>query len=92
MKGPLTIPPAASNSYVEIRGTRFTSANQALRKIFSLYANIRPALHTEGVKVPFPGVDLGQSVSALLWFVTVRFEDQIRGDGLNDMHSRHDMA
>jgi len=57
-KGPITIPPAASNVYVELRGRKFTSANQVLRKLFSLYANIRPAKSNPGVRTPFPGTNL----------------------------------
>lgn len=43
---------------MEIRGRRFTSANQALRKIFQLYANVRPAKYLEGSPAKFPGTDL----------------------------------
>ncbi len=38
--GPITIP--KGKGHVDIRGTRFTSANQAMRKTFGLYANVRP--------------------------------------------------
>ncbi len=57
-KGPLTIPPEAGASYVTIRNRRFTSANQVFRKVYNLYANIRPARSIAGVKTPFSGVDL----------------------------------
>jgi isocitrate dehydrogenase (NAD+) len=42
-KGPLTIVAGATDQNVEIRGRRFTSGNQVFRKLFNLYANIRPA-------------------------------------------------
>lgn len=57
-KGPLTIPPSASNNYIELRDRRFTSPNQVFRKIFELYANIRPAKSVIGVPTPFPQTDL----------------------------------
>lgn len=41
------------------RGRTFTSANQVLRKVFNLYANIRPAKSVVGVPTPFPQTDLG---------------------------------
>lgn len=57
-KGPLTIPPAASNSYIHVRDRKFTSPNQVFRKTFNLYANIRPAKSVVGVPTPFPQTDL----------------------------------
>jgi len=48
LKGPLATP----------IGEGFRSVNVALRKAFDLYANIRPAKSFEGVKTPFPNVDL----------------------------------
>lgn len=57
-KGPLTIPPSATDAYVEIRGKRFTSANQVFRKVYNLYANIRPAKGLPDPRLPFQGVDL----------------------------------
>src|SRR5881628_1401799 len=48
LKGPLATPV----------GEGFRSINVALRKTFDLYANIRPARSFEGVKTPFPNVDL----------------------------------
>lgn len=49
LKGPITIP--KGKGHVDIRGTRFTSANQAMRKTFGLYANVRPA---KNFKLPWP--------------------------------------
>jgi len=48
LKGPLATP----------IGTGFRSVNVALRKEFQLYANVRPCKSFEGVKTPFPDVDL----------------------------------
>ena len=48
LKGPLATP----------IGTGYTSANVALRKRLSLYANVRPARNVPGVKTPFPNVDI----------------------------------
>lgn len=48
LKGPLTTPV----------GTGFRSVNVGLRKIFKLYANIRPAKTLPNVKSPFNNVDL----------------------------------
>ncbi|CAL1157790.1 unnamed protein product, partial [Cladocopium goreaui] len=48
LKGPIEIDP--KTPLLELRGRRFTSANQALRKIFQLYANVRPCRFLEGVK------------------------------------------
>ncbi|CAK9018979.1 unnamed protein product [Durusdinium trenchii] len=56
LKGPIEID--AKSQLLEIRGRRFTSANQALRKIFQLYANVRPAKYLEGSPAKFPGTDL----------------------------------
>jgi len=56
-KGPLTIPPK-SNPYTELRGRKFTSANQVLRKIFTLYANIRPARIWPGTPTRFDTCDV----------------------------------
>jgi len=48
LKGPLTTP----------LGGGFRSVNVQLRKIFDLYANVRPAKNFKGIKTPFEGVDL----------------------------------
>lgn len=62
LKGPIEIDP--KTPLLELRGRRFTSANQALRKIFQLYANVRPCRFLEGVKgvksvkAPFPDTNL----------------------------------
>jgi isocitrate dehydrogenase (NAD+) len=48
LKGPLHTPV----------GGGYTSVNVALRQEFELYANVRPAKSFEGVKTPFPNVDL----------------------------------
>lgn len=56
-KGPQTIPPG-EQYYTELRGRRFTSPNQALRKLFDLYANLRPAPRTPGARTSFPDADL----------------------------------
>jgi isocitrate dehydrogenase (NAD+) len=48
LKGPLATP----------IGEGFRSVNVALRKAFDLYANVRPAKSFEGVKTPFPNVDI----------------------------------
>ena len=42
---------ASGSGHVEVRGTTFTSANQAMRKTFGLYANVRPA---KNFKLPWP--------------------------------------
>eukprot|EP00808_Paulinella_micropora_P019588 g14688.t1 len=47
LKGPLTID--AKSAYVELRGRKFTSANQVLRKVYQLHANIRPAKGVQGM-------------------------------------------
>lgn len=41
LKGSVSIP--NGGGYVELRGKRFTSPNQVLRKLFHLYGNVRPA-------------------------------------------------
>jgi isocitrate dehydrogenase (NAD+) len=56
-KGPVTIP-FGNAAFVNIRGRRFSSPNQVLRKIFNLYANVRPARSYPGVSLKFPNVDL----------------------------------
>jgi isocitrate dehydrogenase (NAD+) len=56
-KGPQTVPPG-EDYYVTLRGRRFTSPNQALRKLFDLYANLRPAPRTPGARSRFPEADL----------------------------------
>jgi isocitrate dehydrogenase (NAD+) len=56
-KGPLTVPPGNS-SFVTVRGKTYTSANQVFRKVYGLYANIRPAKSVAGVVTPFPKTDL----------------------------------
>lgn len=48
LKGPLTTP----------LGGGFRSVNVQLRKIFDLYANVRPAKNFKGIKTPFEGVDI----------------------------------
>lgn len=48
LKGPLATP----------IGEGFRSVNVALRKAFDLYANVRPAKSFEGVRTPFPNVDI----------------------------------
>ncbi len=48
LKGPLTTP----------LGGGFRSVNVQLRKIFDLYANVRPAKNFKGINTPFDGVDL----------------------------------
>ena len=41
---PTLVPqPRDENSYIEVRGRRFTSGNQIFRKLYQLYANVRPA-------------------------------------------------
>eukprot|EP00043_Microstomoeca_roanoka_P011801 m.111457 g.111457 ORF g.111457 m.111457 type:complete len:369 (+) comp15302_c0_seq1:139-1245(+) len=57
-KGPLTIPPTDSKTYVEIKGKRYTSGNQVFRKYFQLFANVRPAKNMPGVTAPCSNVDL----------------------------------
>lgn len=56
-KGPLTIPPGES-AYVYLRDRKFTSGNQVFRKIYELYANVRPSITFPGVKTKFDNVDL----------------------------------
>ncbi len=56
-KGPQTVPPG-EQYYTELRGRRFTSPNQALRRLFDLYANVRPAPRTPGARTRFPEADL----------------------------------
>lgn len=56
LKGPITID--ANAPLLQLRGRSFTSANQALRKIFGLYANVRPSKYFEGSKALFPTTDL----------------------------------
>jgi isocitrate dehydrogenase (NAD+) len=56
-KGPQTIPPG-EQYYAELRGRRFTSPNQVFRKLYQLYANLRPAWHTPGARTRFPEADL----------------------------------
>ena len=56
-KGPLTIKPGP-RGYIELRGRRFTSGNQVLRKVFDLYANVRPARLLPGLNSRFENVDL----------------------------------
>jgi len=56
-KGPLTVG-SGDEAYVTVRDRTFTSPNQVFRKIFNLYANIRPAKSVPGIKTPFPNVDL----------------------------------
>mmetsp|Transcript_29474 Transcript_29474/g.63859 ORF Transcript_29474/g.63859 Transcript_29474/m.63859 type:complete len:364 (-) Transcript_29474:44-1135(-) len=58
LKGPITVPTSGPGSVAEVRGKKYTSANQALRKAFSLYANVRPALHMDGAGGRFPGTDI----------------------------------
>jgi len=58
LKGPIDIPAGGASSHVELRGQRFSSANQALRKLFQLYANVRPAKYLEGTCSKFPGTDV----------------------------------
>eukprot|EP00466_Bigelowiella_natans_P001187 jgi/Bigna1/89065/estExt_fgenesh1_pg.C_430042 len=63
-KGPLTIPPGknpygfTNDIYTELRGRKFTSGNQVLRKCFDLYANVRPAKLFPGLQSRFSDVDL----------------------------------
>ncbi len=56
-KGPQTVPPG-EDYYTEVRGRRFTSPNQALRRTYDLYANLRPAPRTPGARSRFPEADL----------------------------------
>ncbi|GAB5372620.1 hypothetical protein AAMO2058_001680500 [Amorphochlora amoebiformis] len=56
-KGPLTIPPG-KNPYTELRGRKFTSGNQVIRKVFELYANVRPAKSLPGIVSRFQNVDV----------------------------------
>lgn len=58
-KGSVTIPPADTEAGPTVFGQRFTSGNQVFRKIFALYANVRPARSWPGVPcVGGPGVDV----------------------------------
>eukprot|EP00730_Choanoeca_flexa_P013396 TRINITY_DN5271_c0_g1_i1.p1 TRINITY_DN5271_c0_g1~~TRINITY_DN5271_c0_g1_i1.p1 ORF type:complete len:368 (+),score=79.04 TRINITY_DN5271_c0_g1_i1:36-1139(+) len=57
-KGPLTVPPKDSKTYIDIKDRRFTSGNQVFRKLFELFANVRPAKTMPGVKAPFAHVDV----------------------------------
>lgn len=57
-KGPLTVPPGDSKKYIDIRGKRYSSGNQVLRKYFQLYANVRPSKNYAGVDAPIQNVDL----------------------------------
>jgi isocitrate/isopropylmalate dehydrogenase len=57
LKGPITIPPGASPK-VDVAGRQFTSANQALRKLFGLFANVRPSRSLPGVPSRYDSVDL----------------------------------
>lgn len=57
-KGPLTVPPGDSKKYIDIRGKRYSSGNQVLRKYFQLYANVRPSKNYAGVDAPLQNVDL----------------------------------
>lgn len=58
LKGSVSIP--NGGGYVELRGKRFTSPNQVLRKLFHLYANVRPArsVRIGGVPGRFDDVDI----------------------------------
>ena len=47
LKGPVTIPPGDTSYYIRFGDKQYTSPNQALRKIFQLYANVRPAKSCE---------------------------------------------
>ncbi|CAE7614210.1 idhA [Symbiodinium natans] len=59
LKGPIDITASGSTTKpVELRGQCFSSANQALRKLFQLYANVRPAKYLEGTRSKFPGTDI----------------------------------
>ncbi|CAK0853862.1 unnamed protein product [Prorocentrum cordatum] len=59
LKGPIEVPSGEqADGIVELRGRRFTSANQALRKLLSLYANVRPARNLGGIGAKFPGTDI----------------------------------
>lgn len=58
LKGPIEIKLGTSSTLVELRGQKFTSANQALRKLFALYANVRPSRHLAGTSSKFAGTDL----------------------------------
>lgn len=51
LKGPITIAAGKKGANFEINGASYTSANQAMRRIFQLYANIRPA---QKFKLPWP--------------------------------------
>jgi len=61
LKGPVTIPTDSSESQMFRidnldTGTSYTSPNQALRKYFQLYGNVRPAKSYKAS--PFQGVDI----------------------------------
>ncbi len=51
MKGPLTI--EKGKGLIAARGKNYTSGNQVFRKVFSLYANVRPVHSWKGVATPF---------------------------------------
>jgi len=57
-KGPLTVPPGDMKSNITIRGKTYSSGNQVFRKIFQLYANVRPARNWPGIKAPMQNVDM----------------------------------
>jgi len=57
LKGPITVPAGGAGATV-LRGRRFTSANQVFRKVFNLYANVRPAVHLPGSGARFEGTDV----------------------------------
>eukprot|EP01084_Bolivina_argentea_P060249 110083_1 len=58
LKGPVTIPPGDTSYYIDNLGTgkKYTSPNQALRKIYQLYGHIRPAKSYKNS--PFKNVDI----------------------------------
>eukprot|EP00928_Gymnodinium_smaydae_P039311 TRINITY_DN26874_c0_g1_i1.p1 TRINITY_DN26874_c0_g1~~TRINITY_DN26874_c0_g1_i1.p1 ORF type:complete len:410 (-),score=49.74 TRINITY_DN26874_c0_g1_i1:362-1477(-) len=56
LKGPIEI--QSGKGYAEIRGKKFTSANQVLRKEFELFANVRPAKHLAGSGGRYAGTDV----------------------------------
>jgi len=58
LKGPILIPSGKQASTVTLRGQSFTSPNQALRKLLSLYANVRPSRHFDGAGGRFPNTDI----------------------------------
>ncbi|ETO28425.1 hypothetical protein RFI_08709 [Reticulomyxa filosa] len=62
-KGPVTIPPGDTSFYIDNlnKNYKYTSPNQALRKIFDLYANVRPAISCPigtDAQVPFQNVNI----------------------------------